>query len=208
MIKKGDTQALVDLGRLCLRLGRVERITLHEDGARPETDTDHTVMLGVLACAFAQKYIPRLDLGKIAQYALLHDMVEAYAGDTPTLSITPQQRAEKYLREERALERIQDEFHGHYPWVTHTIVDYETRLDDEARYVKALDKLMPKITHILNEGATLHRQGMDEKDLVRRYAVQAEELYRYAGDFPELFKLRTELIGMLYEVVYPKERVS
>jgi putative hydrolase of HD superfamily len=208
VIKKGATQALIDLGRLCLRLGRVDRITYHEDGMRAETDTDHTVMLGVLACAFAAMYLPRLDLGKVAQYALMHDMVEAYAGDTPTLSITPSQRADKYLREGRALERIQAEFHDQFPWVTNTIVNYETQLDAEARFVKGLDKLMPKITHILNEGVTLHREGMSEKDLTRRYATQAAELHRYAADFPELFKLRGQLLDMVYEAVYPKERVS
>ena len=34
-------RALV-LARIALAFGRVERATFHEDGVRPETDTDHT----------------------------------------------------------------------------------------------------------------------------------------------------------------------
>ena len=41
----------IRLADLILRFGRVNRATYHPDGERPESDTDHTVMLGILACA-------------------------------------------------------------------------------------------------------------------------------------------------------------
>lgn len=63
--------AVVELGRLALQFGRVNRITYHPDGHRPETDTDHTVMLGLIACAFAASHMPDLDRGVIAAYALV-----------------------------------------------------------------------------------------------------------------------------------------
>ena len=77
--------AALDLARLCLQFGRVERITRHEDGVRLETDTDHTVMLGIFACAFAASFAPGLNTGLIAQFAMIHDLVEVYAGDTVTM---------------------------------------------------------------------------------------------------------------------------
>jgi len=78
---------VVRLGQLALAFGRVNRITRHEDGTTPESDTDHTVMLGLIACALAERWYPHLDRGLVAQYALVHDLVEVYAGDTPTLAI-------------------------------------------------------------------------------------------------------------------------
>ena len=75
--------AVIALGRLALRFGRVDRITYHDDGVTAESDTDHTVMLGLIACAFAAAHLPDLDVGLIAEFAPVHDLVEVYAGDTP-----------------------------------------------------------------------------------------------------------------------------
>ena len=65
-----DSDAIVALGDLALRFSRINRITYHQDGMIPESDTDHTVMLGLICCAFAQKHLPALDLGLIAQFCL------------------------------------------------------------------------------------------------------------------------------------------
>ncbi len=192
------TRSLIALASATLAFGKIDRITYHEDGVTPESDSDHTVMLGVIACAFAARHFRDLDLGKIAQYALVHDLVEIYAGDTPTLRIDADGRAAKAERERQALELIRDEF-ATLPWLYITIADYEERRDPEARFVKALDKLLPKITHILNHGVTLRDQGMSRKELVTRYDEQKIELESYASDFPQLLQFREDLLKMLFE---------
>lgn len=201
-VTKDLAQAVIKLGDLCLRLSRVDRITFHPNGRRPETDSDHTVMLAVIAPAFAYRRLD-LDLGLVTQFAVVHDMVEAYAGDTPTLSITPAQLAMKKMKEELAGERIVDEFNGELPWLPRMIARYEAQIEPEARYVRAMDKLLPKITHILNQGATFGTVNghMDQEALVRRYAKQLVELRAYASDFPELFELRAQLLGILFESI-------
>jgi 5'-deoxynucleotidase YfbR-like HD superfamily hydrolase len=189
--------ALVDLGQMVLKFGRVDRITFHEDGKTLESDTDHTVMLGIIACAFAAEYLPHLDLGKIAQYSLLHDLPEVYAGDTPTLvALSADGKAAKQAREEAAIERISLETFA-LPWVAWTIRDYERRADPESRYVKAMDKMLPKITHILNGCATPIAEGMTYEALKERYEIQGDELLDYAMDFEPLWDLRGALIDMV-----------
>lgn len=195
-----DTDSVIALALLVLRFGRVERITLHEDGATRESDTDHTVMLGLVACAFAANHLPDLDPGLVGQYALVHDLVEAYVGDTPTLRITPEERVHKANREHAAYERISREF-WRLPWLAGTIAEYETLITPEARYVRAMDKLLPKVTHILNCGATLRMQGISREELRSRYAEQLTEITAYAADFPPLLALRAELIGWLEDAV-------
>lgn len=194
-------EAVVELGRLCLDFGRVDRLTKHPDGHTLESDTDHTVMLGIVGCAFAKRYLPWLDLGLIAQYALVHDLVEVYAGDTPTLRINTDERQAKAEREAAAAERLRSEFSETLPWVPDTIDIYERRADPEARYVKALDKLLPKITHHLNNGAVLLDNRMIGRALAARYDEQAAELKSYGADFPPLFELREQLIGFLYSML-------
>lgn len=189
---------VINLGRLSLAFGRVDRITFHDDGVTPESDTDHTVMLGLVACAFAAKHLD-LDLGLVAQYALVHDVVEVYAGDTPTLqALSVDVKQAKADREEAAWFRIRDEFAG-LPWLATMIGQYELRQTPEARYVKAMDKLLPKITHILNDCLTVRAQGMDSAALADRYEAQLLDLKGYAADFPPLFDLRGELIDLVLE---------
>ncbi len=56
-MKADDVDAVVDLGRMALAFGRIDRITFYEDGGTPESDSDHTVMLGLVACAFAARHL-------------------------------------------------------------------------------------------------------------------------------------------------------
>jgi 5'-deoxynucleotidase YfbR-like HD superfamily hydrolase len=191
-------KAVIGLGRLALDFGRVDRITYHQDGRTPESDTDHTVMLGLIACAVADQHFPHLNIGLIAQYALVHDLVEVYAGDTPTLRMpSADAKAEKLRREHDAYRHIQQEFGKTVPWLPIRIGGYEARATPEARFVKALDKLLPKITHILNSAVTIHKQGMSRSELAARYEAQIGELKAYAADFPELFELRKVLIDQV-----------
>jgi len=156
----------IDLCKFVLAFGRIERHTCHEDGVRQETDTDHTVMLGIIACAFAEQFEPTLDRGLIAQFALVHDLVEVYAGDTYSGKILQEESAaNKVEREHAALVRIKNEFDSVFPWIGKMIEKYESLDTPEARYIKVLDKALPKITNILNGGVTIKRAGHTAESL-------------------------------------------
>jgi len=203
------TDAVVDLGRMSLDFGRVDRITYHPDGITAESDTDHTVMLGLLACSLADTYFPLLNVGMVAQYALVHDLVEVYAGDTNTLRMpTADAKAAKKRREDDAYRKIADRFCAVLPWLPDLIAEYEDQASDEARFVRALDKLLPKITHILNGSVTIHEQGMSAEELAERYRVQIGELQAYASDFPALFELRAELVARVLNGFTPGRQGS
>jgi len=159
-----SVQAIIDLGKLSLTFAGIDRITRHVDGVTPESDTDHTVMLGLVACAFAERFTPELDRGLIAQFALVHDLVEVYAGDTPTAHIqTEANNEDKAMREAAALTRIREEFDAELPWIGNTITEYEHLSTPEARFVKVIDKALPKITNILNDGVTFKGQKHDKE---------------------------------------------
>jgi hypothetical protein len=61
--------------------------------------------------------------------------------------------------------------------------------------VWALDKLMPKVTHLLNGAQVIHAQGMNAAELRARYTDQAVELRRHAGNFPALLALHADLVA-------------
>ena len=189
-------QAIIDLGKLALAFGRVNRITCHPDGVTPESDTDHTVMLGLVACAFAERFAPELDRGKIAQFALVHDFVEVYAGDTPTARIlSDADHTSKEEREAEALARIRAEFDAELPWIGETIDAYERRDTPEARFIKVVDKAMPKITNALNKGATFLKQGHDATSASEFLKHQQEKMAKGYGSDQASAMALLEILG-------------
>jgi hypothetical protein len=84
----------------------------------------------------------------------------------------------KEIREHEALVRIDREL-ADLPWIAHTIYEYEALASEEARYVKIMDKVLPKLTHLLNGGAALREHGFSfEKahaDHLKQRALMAEE---------------------------------
>ena len=195
---------VVLLGELVFQFGRTYRATYHEDGKTQESDTDHTVMLGITACAFASRFLPRLDVGEVAQVALVHDLVEVYAKDTPSLLVrTKEAGLEKKKREAAAFEKIKQQFDADFPWVVKTIRDYEELRTPEARFVKAFDKLMPKVSHLLNDGKYLREQGVSLDYLQGVHQEQQQE--QYVKDFPEVINLDKALSSEIYKTIFAGE---
>lgn len=183
---------VIALGELALAFGRVPRITYHPDGTTPESDTDHTVMLSLIACSLAGRL--GLDVGEVAQLALIHDLVEVYAGDTATLrQPSAQDTAAKRRREHESFERIRARFGQAFPWLVEALQRYERQDSREARFVRGLDKCIVKITHLLNGCVTVRAQGMTPAELRRRYAHQRSVEMVYAADLPLVLELHAAL---------------
>lgn len=201
-----QSEGLLEIGKLILAFSRVNRVTYHDDGVTPESDSDHTVMLSVAACALASKLYPTLDIGLIAQFAIVHDIVEAYALDTDAFMITDEGRKIKEEKEHQAFLRIQAQFKEIYPWLPDMIEKYEKLDTKEARFVKTVDKLMPKITFVLDGGASFKIRNIDEatmwSDYERRTKLVAEG---YGKEFPEVLQLTHELMEEAKRITYARD---
>ncbi len=172
------------LARISLTFGRVERVTRHEDGSRPETDTDHTVMLGLVACELAPVH---LDRAKIAAFSLVHDLAEVYAGDTPTLVVSSEIMAAKAVREEAAKTRLFAEL-GDGSWLASLLATYERQQEPEARFVRLIDKVLPKLTHAFNKCAAA-RSFVDRDGFLAAHARQFQKLQEEYPEFPDALEL-------------------
>lgn len=163
----------LSIARVALRFGKVERATEHPDGS-PESDATHTVMLMLVVAELARE--ERLDVGLAVQFAAVHDLVETYAGDTCTArGLSPEEREAKNERESASLERLRVEL-GEASWAVQMIDRYEAQLEPEARLVRHVDKIMPKLTHVLNGGSALRRIGMTYDEVERKHTEQGEQL--------------------------------
>jgi len=173
------TELALKLGWIALKFGEVNRATFHADGMTPETDTTHTVMLGWIACSLAPEGLNR---GLIAQFALVHDLPEVYAGDTNSLNMTVDEETSKNERERAALIRLESEF-GTMSWIVSHLHAYERQRLPEARWVRYIDKAMPKITHTFNDCQSVRDMGLSRDALVRAHDLQLAKLHR---KYPEL----------------------
>lgn len=144
-------QLLIILRELAVPPCAITRTTvLPFDHGRQENDAEHSFSLALVAMCIAPLIDEKLDLGLISQYALVHDLVEIYAGDT---SVYADQRLKdtKHRRERAAYDKLRGKFGDAYPWLLKTLDDYASRVNSESKFVYALDKIMPHAMVILGE---------------------------------------------------------
>jgi putative hydrolase of HD superfamily len=170
-------QALV-VGWLALLLGEVDRRTCHASG-QPESDATHTVMLewvvGEIAVGLGCD--PLLAMA----FASVHELPETLAGDVCTArGLSAVQRAAKREAEGKAVAQIGRWLGGSVLLALHA--RYEEQRELEARLVKLVDKLLPRITHMINRGVALQKIGMTWAEMKAKHSTQLAEL---RAEFPE-----------------------
>jgi 5'-deoxynucleotidase YfbR-like HD superfamily hydrolase len=179
MTYQTDLLLALSLAGLAMRFGQVRRATQHEDG-EAESDTTHTVMLALLVMEVA----PRVgaDVGLAVQFAVVHDLPETHAGDTNTArGLSPEEAASKASRELEALSILSAAFNG--TRMIDMLARYEAQVELEARLVRYLDKVLPKLTHYHNRGSALAAMGLTRSDVREKHAQQGASL---AAKYPEL----------------------
>ena len=135
--------SLLKIGEITVKFAGVERATYYP-GARPENDVEHSFHLAMSAIEMAATYHPELNSGLIAEFCLVHDLPEVYAGDIPTFNITPEARIAKEAAEAEATEKLLKELPPH---IAQLLRRYEEQAEPEARFVRFIDKLLPAIIH-------------------------------------------------------------
>jgi 5'-deoxynucleotidase YfbR-like HD superfamily hydrolase len=157
------------------------------DPERNETDGEHAFILAMVAITIAQKMNLPLDHGKIARYALIHDLVEAHAGDVSAIKYTDEDQAIKVDREREAFLVIKDRYAKNAPWIPELIEKYDDKADEEARFVYAVDKQMGSLSW-LSGGITEWSNIYPEPDGSLYHNV-VKRLRKKASVYPDLLPL-------------------
>jgi len=151
VLPKSHTRITVpdDLATIANKYADVLRSTMLADHSF-EPDAIHALHLAALAVPYARAHYPKLDAGKVALYCLLHDLPEAYVGDVPTFNISDDALQDKKAREAEALLAFRSDYGKKWPELVAAVEAYEALTDDEAAFVKAIDKNDPGYTHFRN----------------------------------------------------------
>lgn len=199
-----------ELDELANKYSDVKRATLATD-LRKERNASHVTHLSTLALTYAAKYYPDINPNKVATYSLVHDIVEAYAGDTPSYKMTPAERAEKERKELEALQTIERLYGHQFPQLVDTIHSYEHLEDDEAKFTKTMDKVDPHYTHLRNNGfQLLHYYNVKSRT---QYITDTNEytghIEKYGVQFPDVMDVRLEMVHRVADAIdWPEKEAA
>ena len=162
----------------------VERVAYAADSSRRENDAEHTFFLAMLSWYLSDSLGLRHSTDKLLRYALVHDLVEAYAGDSYIFDC--EARETKKEREAEAQERIKKEF-PEFVALHEAIEAYEQQGDPEAIFVHAVDKLIPLVINYVQDGKTWKDFKVSHADLVTYKRAAIGEHHKEVRDLLEQF---------------------
>lgn len=196
-MSKPDIHRLLELQRLLAAFNRVDRIVhrKHQDAYVYENDTEHSYNLAMTAW-FLSEYFPELDRNIVIRYSLVHDLVEVHAGDTYIYG--PQAELDsKHEREQQALAKLSEDW-ADFESLTEDITAYESLESEEAKFVYALDKIMPIMLIYIHNGYSWQKAGItpEQLDAAKRSKVAIspaidayyQQLYALVLENEHLFK--------------------
>lgn len=163
-----SVERITELQQMIADFAKIARAVNLADNKQRENDVEHSFGLALTSWFLHDKLAPQLDLGKVLKYALSHDIVEIHAGDTYVFDEVAV--ATKQARESEALERLTAEWTD-FPELTSSARAYADKLDEEARFVYAIDKLLPVIMIELDDAAAVWRRMGITLEMERRSKV-------------------------------------
>lgn len=142
--KNSEVDQLYDFLKILNEFKKIERLSLIGPNSRRESDAEHTWNLTMTVWLYSDLIDQKIDLLKAIKIALVHDLVEIYAGDVFDGG-TKEVLLGKEERERQAADKLfsqlsrakANEFFELWN-------EFEDRSSLEAQYVWVLDKLAPR----------------------------------------------------------------
>ncbi len=180
------TDSTPALQRLLNRYAGVTRHHYLPGTDRREDDATHSLSVAVLCWHYHARFAHAgLSLEKILKYALLHDLVEVYAGDVATHA-SAEARAQKVHDEAHALEQLRHDLADDQA-ILHYIEHYEQKHDDESLFVWTCDKIQAYTQGALDNWRAYYEFPVTRQmftDTIRRHVEQSSPVLR--AHFTEL----------------------
>ena len=157
------------------RLKTVMRATTLVDGSRAENSGEHSWHLALYALILADQAAPGVDVARVIQMLLLHDLVEIDVGDVPIHSANGMAHGstETQAAESAAADRIfgllpnplRDDLRALWE-------EFEAARTPDAIFAKSLDRVQPVMANLMSGGGTWITYAVTHDQLVNRVGVK------------------------------------
>ena len=139
------TQQIVDFLQIAEKLGCEYRLTRMSDGEK-QSVAAHSWNMAIMAMVLKPYLKNPVDMERVYQLCLLHDLPEAIAHDVPLHEQNCVVRAQKHIDECAAIHKIVNILNDDD--MQNLFTEYEERQTNEAKLVKALDILDTAVQHM------------------------------------------------------------
>ncbi len=147
---------------------------------RRESVAEHSWRLAAAAMLLREEF-PELDIDKAIKMALVHDWGEAVTGDIPTFYKTKEDEAIEGSAIEGLLKKLPIDIRDEY---SSLFWEFERQATEEARFVKALDKI---------EAVLQHNEADISTWIPLEYELNANYGEKEASRFPYLSEVRKNI---------------
>jgi len=191
MVKKFSKkfEQLIDFVNFTHEFREVIRTARTPHGKRYENDVEHSYQIAMVAWFLIEQDKLKLNKELCFMYALSHDLVEIYAGDTYIFD--KKSKISKEQREKEALKKIENRF-SNFKNLTNIIRKYEGKKDKESRFIYALDKIITPIQIYQEDGKLWHENNVSFDDL-------AEYKNKKVAISPDIDRYWQELLKEIFE---------
>jgi putative hydrolase of HD superfamily len=171
---------LIDVERLKL----VERRAYVSNLSRRENSAEHSWHLALGLLTLARELDLDIDLPRALKMAIIHDLCEIDAGDTPAYGPA---RIDQHEAELKCISRLAGYGLRFGAEMRDLWLEYEAQQTRESRWIKVLDRVMPFVVNLACEG----RNWM-EQSISRSQVLKVNEPVRLYA--PEIFEWMTARI--------------
>jgi len=159
----------------------VKRSMWVKDEEQLENDSEHSFQIALVALYLIQQNKLPLDAYKAMGLALVHDILEVHSGDTYIYGAAGD-IATKQDREAQAIARLKEQWPDQ-KLMLDLIDEYEAKTTAEAKFVYALDKLVPILNNVLDNGRNWQHDHITLEQLqtakAKKITVDAEVVHYY-----------------------------
>lgn len=144
----------------------IYRQSLLADGSRHETDAEHSWHLCMYALVLEEYAEPGTDMLKVLKMALVHDLVEIYAGDTYLYDVEGNKT--KADREKKAADRLYSMLGEQGAELRAAWEEFDLCETKEAKFANCFDRLQPIMLNYLTKGEMWLKNGVHKGDVLER----------------------------------------
>lgn len=135
------------------KLKSVLRASRLIDGSRRENSAEHSWHIMLYALVLADQAGPEVQIGRVLQMLLLHDLVEIDAGDNPIHGAVD--HAAKAAAEAAAADRLFGLLPGDQAAAFRALWDeFEDGQTADARFARAVDRVQTPVANLVSNGGT------------------------------------------------------
>jgi putative hydrolase of HD superfamily len=157
------------------KMKTIMRQTLILDGSRPENDAEHSWHMAMFALTLQEHSAFPINIDRVVKMALVHDLVEVYAGDTFAYDTKGYEGKEEREREAAVRlfsmlpERQADEFRSLWE-------EFEMMKTGDAIFAAACDRLQPFVANCRTGWHTWVKNGVASEQVLQRMAPVKEAI--------------------------------